>query len=87
MRIIRLRQDASARRLPFGSTEWAAESCLAEWSQFERDWLGPDPRLPVPKARRKTREPMSPLAAACAGVAVGALVMVGWSLLGTLLVL
>jgi hypothetical protein len=83
MRTIRLNDDAPARRLPFGSTEWAAESCLAEWSQFEREWLGPDPRQR--KGSRRRREPLSPLAAACAGVAVGAVVMVCWSLLGTFL--
>jgi hypothetical protein len=82
MRTIRLIDDVPIRRLPFGSSEWAAESCLAEWSQFERDWLGPDPRLPA--ADRKRREPRSPLAAALAGVAVGTMVMVCWSLLGTL---
>lgn len=85
MRTIRLHDDAPARRLPFGSSEWAAESCLAEWSQFERDWLGPDPRQrPEGRNVRKAREPLSPLAAACAGVAVGALVMVCWSLLSTI---
>jgi len=83
MRTIRLNDDAPARRLPFGSTEWAAESCLAEWSQFEREWLGPDPRQR--KGGRRRREPLSPKAAACAGVAVGAVVMVCWSLLGTFL--
>jgi hypothetical protein len=82
MRTIRLTDDVPSRRLPFGSSEWAAESCLAEWSQFERDWLGPDPRRA--SADRRPREPLSPLAAACAGVAVGAVVMVCWSLLGTL---
>ena len=83
MRTIRLHDDVPARRLPFGTSEWAAESCLAEWSQFERDWLGPDPRQQQP-ASRKVREPLSPLAAACAGVAVGALVMVCWGLLGAM---
>jgi hypothetical protein len=86
MRTIRLNDDAPARRLPFGSSEWAAESCLAEWSQFERDWLGPDPRQRKSKGgNRRRAEPLSPLAAACAGVAVGAFVMVCWSLLGTFL--
>ena len=83
MRTIRLNDDAPARRLPFGSPLRAAESCLAEWSQFEREWLGPDPRQR--KGGRRRREPLSPKAAACAGVAVGAVVMVCWSLLGTFL--
>jgi hypothetical protein len=89
MRTIRLNDNAPARRLPFGSSEWAAESCLAEWSQFEREWLGPDPRPRAhgpkgAKGRRKAREPLSPLEAALAGVAVGTLMMVCWSLLSTL---
>ena len=84
MRTIRLNDEAPTRRLPFGSSEWAAESCLAEWSQFEREWLGPDPRQR--KGGRRRPEPLTPMAAACAGVAVGAVVMVCWSLLGTFLV-
>ena len=64
MRTIKLDPAAASRRLPFGTSEWAADSCLAEWSQFERDWLGPEPR---PRHRGKPAcEPLSPLAAACA---------------------
>lgn len=83
MRTIRLidpRPASPAQRLPFGSSEWAAESCLADWSQFEREWLGPEPR------RRAKRQPMSPLAAACAGIAAGALVATLWSLASAWLV-
>ena len=33
--------------LTWGSSEWAADSCLAEWSEFERDWSGePAPKRP-----------------------------------------
>ena len=33
--------------LKWGSSEWAADSCLAEWSEFERDWSGePAPKRP-----------------------------------------
>jgi hypothetical protein len=76
MRTIRL-PDVPQRRLAFGSSEWAADSCLAEWSQFERDWL---PRDAAPPPQRR-----SPLAAACAGIACGALAIVCWSLVSTLL--
>jgi hypothetical protein len=82
MRTIRLTDQAPGRRLPFGSSEWAAESCLAEWSRFEREWLGPDPRQR--NRGRRRREPLSPLAAACAAVAVGALAVICWSLLATI---
>lgn len=78
MRTIRLidpRPAGPAQRLPFGSSEWAAESCLADWSQFEREWLGPEPR------RRSRKQPLSPLAAACLGVAAGVLVAVALTLL------
>ena len=33
--------------LAWGSSEWAADSCLAEWSEFEREWRGePAPKRP-----------------------------------------
>ncbi len=33
--------------LAWGSSEWAADSCLAEWSEFEREWVGePAPQRP-----------------------------------------
>jgi len=82
MRTIRLVDPfpaSPARRLPVGSSEWAAESCLADWSQFEREWLGPDPR-------RRVRQPMSPLAAACFGVAAGAVIAALWSMASAWLV-
>ena len=47
MRTIRLhdplQQRAGVRRLEWGSSEWAAESCLADWSTLERQWLDPEP--------------------------------------------
>lgn len=27
-------------RFVWGSSEWAADSCLAAWSEFEREWTG-----------------------------------------------
>ncbi|HEY9238496.1 MAG TPA: hypothetical protein VIP10_06645 [Burkholderiaceae bacterium] len=35
------------RKLEWGSSAWAADSCLVEWSQFEREWLEPTPK-PAP---------------------------------------
>ena len=35
--------------LTWGSSEWAADSCLAEWSEFEREWTGE----PAPKRLRR----------------------------------
>lgn len=46
MQTIRLRdpwRGGAPRQLEWGSSEWAADSCLAEWSTFERQWLGPMP--------------------------------------------
>ena len=44
--------------LVWSSSEWAADSCLAEWSEFEREWTGePVPQRPlrvVPKPARAT---------------------------------
>jgi len=77
MQTIRLLDPRPARRLPFGSSEWAAESCLADWSQFEREWLGPAPR------RRSSRRSVSPLAMAFLGLVVGAMMAAAlWSLVG-----
>jgi hypothetical protein len=76
MRTIRLidpRPASPARPLPFGSSEWAADSCLADWSEFEREWLGPDPR------ESARRQPMSPLGAACLGIAAGAVIAALWT--------
>lgn len=41
-------QPSQARSpLAWGSSEWAADSCLAEWSEFEREWTGePAPKRP-----------------------------------------
>ena len=40
------------QKLEWGSSAWAADSCLVEWSQLERDWLEPTP----PQAQRPGRE-------------------------------
>jgi hypothetical protein len=36
-------RGGAPRQLEFGSSEWAADSCLVEWSTFERQWLPPTP--------------------------------------------
>jgi hypothetical protein len=38
------------QKLEWGSSAWAADSCLVEWSKLEREWLGPEP---APRARRR----------------------------------
>jgi len=30
-------------KLEFGTSAWAADSCLVEWSSLEREWLEPQP--------------------------------------------
>jgi hypothetical protein len=43
MRTIRLSdpfpRGKPAHRLEWGSSAWAADSCLVEWSTLEREWL------------------------------------------------
>jgi hypothetical protein len=47
MRTIRLSdpfpRGKPAKKLEWGSSAWAADSCLVEWSRFEREWLEPAP--------------------------------------------
>ncbi|MES2991636.1 MAG: hypothetical protein V4844_09455 [Pseudomonadota bacterium] len=38
------------QRLEWGSSAWAADSCLVEWSKLEREWLGP---MPAPRPARR----------------------------------
>lgn len=44
MRTIRLsdpfKHGPPAKKLEWGSSAWAADSCLVEWSTLEREWLG-----------------------------------------------
>jgi hypothetical protein len=50
MRTIRLSdpfpRGKPAHKLEWGTSAWAADSCLVEWSRLEREWLD------VPSARR-----------------------------------
>lgn len=64
----------AGKKLEFGSSAWAADSCLVEWSRLEREWLGA-PGEPTggsrPGAGRQRRlgGVMALLALAVAGVA------------------
>ena len=58
MRTIRL-PDPYPRGTPnqrpeWGSSAWAADSCLMEWSTLEREWLG-EPPVAKPLPRRTYR--------------------------------
>ena len=33
-------------KLEIGTSAWAADSCLVEWSNLEREWLEPEPARP-----------------------------------------
>ena len=85
--------------LTWGSSEWAADSCLAEWSEFEREWTGePAPerlRRVHPKAVRAaatssaretapTAPPLPPFLAACFVLFVLGLGAFAWSVFRTL---
>jgi hypothetical protein len=43
-------------RLQWGSSEWAKDSCLAAWSEFEREWTG----APAPKSKRREASAPAP---------------------------
>ena len=47
MRTIRLSdpfpRGRPPQKLEWGSSAWAADSCLVEWSRLEREWLAPEP--------------------------------------------
>jgi len=50
MRTIRLSdpfpRGKPAKKLEWGTSAWAADSCLVEWSRFEREWLQVSPVKP-----------------------------------------
>lgn len=50
---IRLPALARTERRAWGSTDWAAHSCLAEWSTLERQWLGLEERQAARVAARR----------------------------------
>jgi hypothetical protein len=44
------------KKLEWGSSAWAADSCLVEWSRLEREWLDPQPaERPRTRARAADR--------------------------------
>lgn len=47
MRTIRLtdpfQRGQPPQKLEWGTSAWAADSCLIEWSRFEREWLEVSP--------------------------------------------
>ena len=54
MRTIRLSdpfpRGKPAKKLEWGTSAWAADSCLVEWSRFEREWLEPPRAEPAREA-------------------------------------
>ena len=57
MRTIRLsdpfKHGQPAKKLEWGSSAWAADSCLVEWSTLEREWLGaPVAKKPMSRSWR-----------------------------------
>jgi hypothetical protein len=62
----------AAEKLEWGTSAWAADSCLVEWSRLEREWLDvPAPQKPNPRGVMP-RLAFPPLAA-WLGMAVGLL--------------
>lgn len=54
---IRLPAVPRNESLEWGSTDWAAHSCLADWSELERQWLGVEERKSAQdSARRRLRK-------------------------------
>ena len=39
-------------KLEIGTSAWAADSCLVEWSNLEREWLEPEPERARGRARQ-----------------------------------
>ena len=75
--------------LPWGSSEWAADSCLAEWSEFEREWTGAPQAQATPaspaKAVAARSTPLPPLLVACVVLLVIGVGTFAWSVIHTLL--
>jgi hypothetical protein len=65
------------QKLEWGSSAWAADSCLVEWSKLEREWLAPTP--PAHRARRRVSYEL-PLAVWLALLAFG--LALTWTIVG-----
>jgi hypothetical protein len=50
---IRLPAPARDQQLAWGSTDWAAHSCLADWSELEGQWLGVQERRSAREGARR----------------------------------
>lgn len=74
MNTIRLPAITRTERLEWGSTDWASESCLADWSTLERQWLGTEERA---GGQRSTRlSPRKRFVASLFGAAAFAVVFI-----------
>ena len=72
-------------RLEWGSSEWAADSCLAAWSEFEREWIGaPAPKRDADSKPPAPSAPPPPLLVACFVVLALGLSAFAWSVVRTL---
>jgi hypothetical protein len=72
-------------RLEWGSSEWAADSCLAAWSEFEREWTGaPAPKQPADNAPRAAPAPPPAFLVACFLLLALGLSALAWSVFRTL---
>jgi len=73
------------RRLEWGSSEWAADSCLAAWSEFEREWTGaPAPMRPARTPPRSRPEPLPSFVVACFILLTLGVGVLAWSVFRTL---
>ena len=84
MRTIRLPdpypRGTPAQRPEWGSSAWAADSCLMEWSTLEREWLG-DPPAARPAPRRTFRARRSWTARLAVPASLLLIAVLAWSLL------
>ena len=76
----------AGHKLEFGSSAWAADSCLVEWSQLEREWLeSPADNAAAGRGKRHpgARRSLGLLIAGTAGALVAVLAgLAAWTWLG-----
>lgn len=81
-------RGAEKKKLEWGTSAWAQDSCLVEWSRLEREWLGEPPKegAAAPKPRRGAPRLALGVRRAIAAVLfialVAAVAALGWAWLG-----
>jgi hypothetical protein len=78
-------QSTPSGRLPFGSSAWAKDSCLADWSMLEREWNEMStPGADRKGARRLATPSIPPFLLLCMLLLASGLAALVWSVVKTL---